>query len=78
LATAGKGRLPCTVISVGNITVGGTGKTPVVLYLAQFLVKKGKRPEEYESYLTKTKIPALRGKSWFIKDFNQAYFRVAK
>jgi len=39
-----KEKLPCTVISVGNITAGGTGKTPVVHYLAQFLVSKGKRP----------------------------------
>ena len=32
-------------------------------------LKEGKKPEEYDSYLTKTKIPALRGESWFIKDF---------
>lgn len=30
-------RLDCTVICVGNITVGGTGKTPVVEYLAKLL-----------------------------------------
>lgn len=30
-------KLPAIVISVGNITVGGTGKTPLVAYLAQFL-----------------------------------------
>ena len=30
-------RLPCKVISVGNITVGGTGKTPLTIYLAQRL-----------------------------------------
>lgn len=28
-------RLPCAVVSVGNLTVGGTGKTPMTLYLAQ-------------------------------------------
>jgi tetraacyldisaccharide 4'-kinase len=36
-------RLPAKVISVGNITVGGTGKTPVVATLASLLVKKGCR-----------------------------------
>lgn len=32
----------CVVIVVGNITVGGTGKTPVVEYLAKSLAKKGR------------------------------------
>src|SRR5919109_4113958 len=31
------------VISVGNLTVGGTGKTPVVLWLAQALQNHGHR-----------------------------------
>ena len=32
------------VIIVGNITVGGTGKTPLVIYLTNFLIQKGFRP----------------------------------
>ena len=30
-------RLPCKVISIGNITVGGTGKTPMAHYVANLL-----------------------------------------
>ena len=37
-------RLPRPVVSVGNITAGGTGKTPVVLWLADRLRRKGRRP----------------------------------
>lgn len=37
-------KLPCPVISVGNITVGGTGKTPCVIMLAEMLKKNGFRP----------------------------------
>ncbi len=32
------------VISVGNITTGGSGKTPLVIYLANLLIKNGKNP----------------------------------
>ena len=31
------------MISVGNITVGGTGKTPMVIFLAQLLKRHGKK-----------------------------------
>ena len=36
-------RLPCKVISVGNITVGGTGKTPMTRYLARQIQALGRR-----------------------------------
>jgi tetraacyldisaccharide 4'-kinase len=37
-------RLPVPVVVVGNISVGGTGKTPLVLWLATFLRSHGYRP----------------------------------
>src|SRR5271169_1885619 len=36
-------RLNRPVISVGNFTVGGTGKTPMVIWLAERLLAEGKR-----------------------------------
>ena len=32
------------IISVGNITMGGTGKTPITIYLAKVILDKGKKP----------------------------------
>ncbi len=37
-------RLPVRVISVGNMTLGGTGKTPTVLFIAETLRKSGFKP----------------------------------
>jgi tetraacyldisaccharide 4'-kinase len=34
-------RLPCRVISVGNITLGGTGKTAIVEFISRYLRDKG-------------------------------------
>jgi tetraacyldisaccharide 4'-kinase len=36
-------RVSCPVIVVGNISVGGTGKTPLVMWLAMFLQRRGTR-----------------------------------
>ncbi|MDE0689417.1 MAG: tetraacyldisaccharide 4'-kinase [Candidatus Poribacteria bacterium] len=36
-------KLPCRVISVGNIVVGGTGKTPAVIAIAKHLQREGMR-----------------------------------
>jgi 3-deoxy-D-manno-octulosonic-acid transferase len=37
-------KLNASVISVGNVTMGGTGKTPFVLYLAEQMRRAGRRP----------------------------------
>ena len=34
-------KLPCIVISIGNITVGGTGKTPMTIHIAELLKNMG-------------------------------------
>lgn len=37
-------KLPCPVVSVGNLTVGGTGKTPTVILLSKLFKERGRRP----------------------------------
>ena len=37
-------RVPAPVVVVGNVSVGGTGKTPLVLWLSKFLTEQGFRP----------------------------------
>lgn len=37
-------RLACPVISVGNLTLGGSGKTPLVAAVAEVLLRKGRKP----------------------------------
>ncbi len=37
-------KLPCRVISIGNIVAGGTGKTPMTIYLSTMLKRMGHRP----------------------------------
>ena len=36
-------KLPCKVISIGNLSLGGTGKTPMVIFLAKLLKEQGKK-----------------------------------
>jgi tetraacyldisaccharide 4'-kinase len=44
VARASAERLPVPVIVVGNITVGGTGKTPCTLWLVEALLAMGRTP----------------------------------
>jgi tetraacyldisaccharide 4'-kinase len=50
--------LPCAVISIGNIEVGGTGKTPMAVYLAGYICRLGYRPvilsRGYKGSISKT------------------------
>ncbi len=64
-------RLPVPVIVVGNLTVGGTGKTPLVLWLVEFLRNHGYHPgivsrgyasrAAYPQSVSATSDPALVG-----------------
>lgn len=37
-------RVPAPVICIGNLTVGGTGKTPAVIFICEFLLSRGRKP----------------------------------
>jgi tetraacyldisaccharide 4'-kinase len=49
-------KLPVPVVIVGNISVGGTGKTPLTLWLAQQLVDNGWHPGIVSRGYTKSKV----------------------
>lgn len=63
------------IISIGNITAGGTGKTPMAVYLARFLTNKGLKPaivmRGYKGRFEKTGGIACDGKN-LKADFNNA------
>jgi len=35
--------LPCPVVSIGNLTLGGTGKTPLTMWIARWYQQQGRR-----------------------------------
>lgn len=49
-------RLSVPVISIGNLTLGGTGKTPMTIWVAQKLLENGRKPAILSrGYQSKTK-----------------------
>jgi tetraacyldisaccharide 4'-kinase len=56
--------LGCLVVVVGNLTVGGTGKTPVVETFARALQQRGRRVAIL-SRGYKSKAPSIWKKGWF-------------
>jgi len=67
-------KLPCTVISIGNITVGGTGKTPVTIYVAKLIEKLGYKvaiiSRGYKGKLEKTGGIVSDGENIFVDAFD--------
>ena len=62
-------RVNATVISVGNITVGGTGKTPLVVWLCKFLLQKEFRCAVLtRGYKTHTQIRGMRDEGRGMRD----------
>lgn len=60
-------RLPCAVVSVGNLAVGGTGKTPMTVYLVKQIQTLGYRPailsRGYKGHCEKTGAVVSDGRS---------------
>jgi tetraacyldisaccharide 4'-kinase len=46
---------PIPIISVGNITVGGTGKTPMIEYIIELLIKENRVATLSRGYMRKTR-----------------------
>lgn len=66
-------RLPRPVISIGNLTVGGTGKTPVTAYIAHQLLAKGYKV----AVLSRGYGGSLEGQTTIVSDGN-TMFRTAE
>ena len=69
------------IISVGNITSGGTGKTPHVDFLANNLKKKIKTAiikKKYYSHLDEKRFLEKNNKVFFNKNRNSFFFNVQK
>lgn len=62
----------CPVISVGNLTMGGSGKTPFCIHLAKIIEEKGKIPAVIlRGYKRKTKGPIIVDESHSPEDVGE-------
>lgn len=62
------------VISVGNLTVGGTGKTPMVALVARLLMARGKRV----AVISRGYGGSLEGKTHIVSDGQRVFFSAAE
>lgn len=69
-----KVKVNCPVISVGNISVGGTGKTPLVHTLARFLLQEGYRVGIVSSGYGRQSSESFVESGWNIKESGSAVF----
>jgi tetraacyldisaccharide 4'-kinase len=69
-------RLPCKVISIGNITLGGTGKTPFAEKVARGLQKEGHRvailSRGYGAQKRKDEVVVVSDETRIVSDFPRA------
>ncbi|MEW6233848.1 MAG: tetraacyldisaccharide 4'-kinase [Candidatus Omnitrophota bacterium] len=66
--------LPLPVVSVGNLTVGGVGKTPFSLFLAEGFIRRGLRPAIlFRGYRRRSTESIILGSNDFDKNKIQEY-----
>jgi tetraacyldisaccharide 4'-kinase len=64
----------CRVVSVGNLTMGGTGKTPLTIFLARALIARGKRV----AIVSRGYHGALEGKTAIVADGHEVRLSAAE
>lgn len=69
-----RARLSVPVISIGNIVTGGTGKTPMAVWLSRFLLENGFRPVVLSrGYGRKSREPALVPEAGDLSELSRSY-----
>ena len=72
-------KLPVPIVVVGNFTVGGTGKTPLIIALAEYLSSQGYCPGVISrGYSRKTKTPISVDASSTVEQVGDEPFLIAR